>query len=516
MRPQLSGGAEGRWAGLYRQSLNESTTMSLSLSLGSSPEMAGAAFASAAGSAGGDEDADDADAAGGGGGGGGGASLAPVSRILAFNADVSVIASKQKPRRIAVGGSDGRQYAFLLKGREDLRQDERVMQLFGLVNNLLSAESLTAGRGLRIRRYAVTPLSHDAGVVGWLPSCDTLHQLIRQHRESRNVAVDIERRVMQRACPRSELLPAIHQVAVFEAALAATNGRDLERVLWLRAVSPQEWLRRRTALSRSLAVMSVVGYVLGLGDRHPSNLMMDRVTGRVVHIDFGDCFEVATTREKFPEKVPFRLTRMLSNAMEVAGIEGHFRSTAERTMTVVRSHRDSLMAMLEAFVHDPLINWRLVSGAADDARTDEEEAEAEARAAASTSGAARVLLAAQAANRRGASLAGTFRGVSASSSRSLVRSAHAAAAAAARRDRVSGGTGADADDPDRGGGDAAGREALNARALAVVLRVRAKLSGRDFAATGSLSPEDQVSRLVEQATSHENLAVLYMGWCPWW
>jgi FKBP12-rapamycin complex-associated protein len=32
---------------------------------------------------------------------------------------------------------DGKVYNFLLKGREDLRQDERVMQLFGLVNNLL-------------------------------------------------------------------------------------------------------------------------------------------------------------------------------------------------------------------------------------------------------------------------------------------------------------------------------------------------------------------------------------------
>jgi FKBP12-rapamycin complex-associated protein len=31
----------------------------------------------------------------------------------------------------------GKVYHFLLKGREDLRQDERVMQLFGLVNNLL-------------------------------------------------------------------------------------------------------------------------------------------------------------------------------------------------------------------------------------------------------------------------------------------------------------------------------------------------------------------------------------------
>lgn len=52
--------------------------------------------------------------------------------------------------------------------------------------------------------------------------------------------------------------------------------------------------------------------------RHPSNLMLDRLTGRILHIDFGDCFEVAMTREKFPEKIPFRLTRMLTNAMEVS------------------------------------------------------------------------------------------------------------------------------------------------------------------------------------------------------
>ena len=45
--------------------------------------------------------------------------------------------------------------------------------------------------------------------------------------------------------------------------------------------------------------------------------MLDRLTGRILHIDFGDCFEVAMTRDKFPEKIPFRLTRMLTNAMEV-------------------------------------------------------------------------------------------------------------------------------------------------------------------------------------------------------
>ena len=80
----------------------------------------------------------------------------------------------------------------------------------------------------------------------------------------------------------------------------------------------------------------MVGYILGLGDRHPSNLMIHRVTGSIIHIDFGDCFEVAMHREKFPEKIPFRLTRMLTNAMEVSGIEGTFRHTCESVMDVLR------------------------------------------------------------------------------------------------------------------------------------------------------------------------------------
>lgn len=87
--------------------------------------------------------------------------------------------------------------------------------------------------------------------------------------------------------------------------------------------------------------------------------MLDRTTGKVLHIDFGDCFEVAMQRDKFPEKVPFRLTRMLVNAMEVSGIEGNFRLTCEKVMAILRENKDSVIATLEAFVHDPLVSWRL-------------------------------------------------------------------------------------------------------------------------------------------------------------
>ena len=61
-------------------------------------------------------------------------------KIHQFIADVQVITSKQRPRKITVRGQDGRDYVFLLKGHEDLRQDERVMQLFGLVNALLARD----------------------------------------------------------------------------------------------------------------------------------------------------------------------------------------------------------------------------------------------------------------------------------------------------------------------------------------------------------------------------------------
>ena len=61
------------------------------------------------------------------------------------------------------------------------------------------------------------------------------------------------------------------------------------------------------------------------------------MSGKILHIDFGDCFEVAMTRDKFPEKIPFRLTRMLINAMEVTGIEGTYRSTCESVMRVLRN-----------------------------------------------------------------------------------------------------------------------------------------------------------------------------------
>ena len=60
------------------------------------------------------------------------------------------------------------------------------------------------------------------------------------------------------------------------------------------------------------------GYVIGLGDRHSANLLLDQVHAEVVHIDLGIAFEQGRFLNT-PEMVPFRLTRDIVDGMGVIG-----------------------------------------------------------------------------------------------------------------------------------------------------------------------------------------------------
>ena len=140
------------------------------------------------------------------GGYGGSATIAGFAPVM------HVITSKQRPRRLHIHGSDGKDYGYLLKGHEDLRQDERVMQLFGLVNSLLANTPATSGRDLSIARYAVVPLSPNSGLIGWVPNCDTLHALIREHRDAHKVPLNLEQRLMLAMAPDYDHLPLVNKV----------------------------------------------------------------------------------------------------------------------------------------------------------------------------------------------------------------------------------------------------------------------------------------------------------------
>ncbi|TRY71614.1 hypothetical protein TCAL_17141 [Tigriopus californicus] len=179
-----------------------------------------------------------------------------------------------------------------LQGHEDLRQDERVMQFFSLVNSLLLNDPETFRRNLTIQRFAVIPLSTNSGLIGWVPNSDTLHALIKDYREKKKILLNIEHRIMQRMTPQCGP-PASHE--------QSGSATILAKILLLKpqlggVVRPEDQFHAisgrhvhgglRARLGRSASLQSPAG----------------RMSGKILHIDFGDCFEVAMTREKFPRR----------------------------------------------------------------------------------------------------------------------------------------------------------------------------------------------------------------------
>ena len=120
----------------------------------------------------------------------------------------------------------------------------------------------------------------------------------------------------------------------------------MSRVFVEMCPNPADWFENRLKFSRSVAVNAMVGYVVGLGDRHSYNILIDTTTQELIPIDLGMCFEQGKLLS-VPEKVPFRLTRDIVDGMGIGGLDGVFVRCCNATQHVLRSNRELLTAIME-------------------------------------------------------------------------------------------------------------------------------------------------------------------------
>eukprot|EP00029_Vermamoeba_vermiformis_P005456 TRINITY_DN1900_c0_g1_i1.p1 TRINITY_DN1900_c0_g1~~TRINITY_DN1900_c0_g1_i1.p1 ORF type:complete len:1417 (-),score=481.57 TRINITY_DN1900_c0_g1_i1:105-4277(-) len=265
------------------------------------------------------------------------------------------------------------------------------MQFLTVVNMLLKKDKQTAARGLRARNYAVIPLSDMSGLIQWVEGTAPLYQVYTQFVKRNNaynslVSAAQNQNQDKDQAPKAEQNKNIRPIDMFYAKiipalkakgiksmsrhdwpldiqkkvfieLEKDTPRDLlEKELWCASESTGEWWKKVQAYSRSAAVMSMVGYVIGLGDRHLDNILIDYKTGEVVHIDYNVCFEKGL-KLRVPEIVPFRMTQNMQRALGITGVEGSFRTACEQSLRVLRRNKETLLTLLEAFVYDPLVDW---------------------------------------------------------------------------------------------------------------------------------------------------------------
>ncbi|KAF9226785.1 hypothetical protein BS17DRAFT_800749 [Gyrodon lividus] len=274
-----------------------------------------------------------------------------------FSDEIEIMRSLAKPRKITIRGSNGQTYMFLGKPKDDLRKDARLMDFNAIINKLLKANSESRRRQLHVRTYGVVTLNEECGFIQWVPNTIPIRPVLMRYYEARRIRSwsaemgDVFRRVKDASDKEAADLFVTKVLPVAPRFPPVFHEWFVETF-----PEPSAWLASRLTYGRTAAVMSMVGFILGLGDRHCENILLDTNTGDVVHVDFNCLFEKGKTLET-PERVPFRLTQNMIDGLGVTGVEGVFRIACEVTMQLLRDNKDSLMSVLDAFIHDPLVEW---------------------------------------------------------------------------------------------------------------------------------------------------------------
>jgi serine/threonine-protein kinase ATR len=276
-------------------------------------------------------------------------------RIVEMKPTATILPTLQAPKKIEVVDSNGHSHHFLVKQDDDLRKDMRMMEFASFVNRLLSNDRRCRDRSLHLITVAVVCLNEKCGLIEWVENTTPLKRIVYVIWEEIGLVVDPAE--VKTLLP--DELSAISQQQRVENFKSLLRRYPAVSHRWFlrRFKDLTKWFQARVRYTSSTAVWSILGYIVGLGDRHPDNMLLIEDDGSLFHVDFNCIFDKAKTLQ-VPETVPFRLTQNVMDAMGVLKADGSFRNICELVMRALRSKRQKLISVLRPFLCDPLLEWK--------------------------------------------------------------------------------------------------------------------------------------------------------------
>lgn len=305
-------------------------------------------------------------------------------RVMTLESKALFLDSKQRPARLGLVGDDGQRHRFLAKAGEDMRMDQRVEDAFGAMNAEVQKGHSSRSAALQVHQLLVTPTSTSGGFMQWLEGGETMDARVTQELDASHPGLipggSVQSAVMKGTAPGCDVLQRMRGsgqaplatrigrlfeksddtvAAAYDQAAAAIPSTSLQRMVARLAPDGRtlHWLRRQ--LAGSLAATNACSYLLGIGDRHLRNIMLVPSKGMVVPIDFGYSFGIGATKLPVIETYCIRLTPSLRAMLAPLHTGRSLVLPMARVMGALQDSSQTLLATLQPFILDPVMEWEL-------------------------------------------------------------------------------------------------------------------------------------------------------------
>ncbi|CDW71353.1 dna-dependent protein kinase catalytic subunit [Stylonychia lemnae] len=298
-------------------------------------------------------------------------------KIASVKKTLLILGSIRRPKRITVHGSNEKDYHLLIKGGEDLRLDQRVQQLFQIINSIFKDDAQCQNRDLYIKTFKVVPITNRLGTLEWVDDTEPMKSLInREHMRNeagkdlnQSRALNERRKWLKSSVPGNAKKEGITDQHICllgcdEKIVIEGFNKHKEAIPWylLRnglenlCLTSSAFLAIKNQFTKSLATFSIASYLIGIGDRHLENFLIDTSDGEILGIDFGIAFG-SGIQLGIPELMPFRLTQQIEGVIAPHPLEGVYKQTMVHALNALKHRKSLIMDTCEIFVKEPLLDW---------------------------------------------------------------------------------------------------------------------------------------------------------------
>eukprot|EP01083_Nonionella_stella_P007613 21942_1 len=301
--------------------------------------------------------------------------MAQHLKIVSFDSITLIMGSLRKPKRIKLRTDDEREQMWLVKAGEDLRMDERIEEMFKMINNILCSNALCIERELVLRTYDVIPLNRSTGIIEWIENTIPIKSLISESMKAQQIKQSIDEiirndyvnpftKITRKAhggamyCEGILKYKTLHKrlLASFKKAQKRLPETTLQLSLIHMSRNKESYVQLRSRFCKTLSVYTITGYILGIGDRHLDNYLVDESTGQVIGIDFGAAFGYGLGLP-VPELMPCRLTRQFVHIMHPLNTKCMIRNYMIYAMSAIVQKKDNLLNIMNVFIKEPSLDW---------------------------------------------------------------------------------------------------------------------------------------------------------------